>query len=231
MRLLCLLLAGTLGGCAGDVRDFNREPHLTAVGSGLRGVEQTARDAFPPPARVRGSSLFEEGHSDLFRDPRASRIGDVLTVTIAMNDKATLGNTSDRSQEAKAHSSFDWSFGFRDIKLEQSGEANTKSESSAKGKGNIDRSEKIQFTVAAVVTEVLGNGNIVIAGSQEMRVNFELRLLELTGIVRPRDISRDNTIAYDKIAEARIAYGGRGRITEVQQPGWGQQLYDRLKPF
>jgi len=231
MRHFILALACILGGCAGDVRDFNREPHLTAIGSGLRGVETSTREAFPAPARQRGASLFEEGHSDLFKDPRAARVGDVLTVNISMNDKAVLGNASDRKQESKAHNEFDWTFGLKAYSIGSSGSANTKSESSAKGQGNIDRSEKIQFSVAAVVTDVLDNGNLVIAGSQEMRVNFELRLIELAGIVRPRDIMRDNTIAYDKIAEARISYGGRGRITEVQQPGWGQQLYDRLKPF
>jgi len=231
MRAALLALCALLGGCAGDIRDFNREPHLTAVGSGLHGVEAATRAAFPATPRMRGASLFEEGQSDLFRDPRASRVGDVLTVNISINDKATLGNSSDRSQDAKVRSGFDWSFGLGGFSKKSEGTIGTTSESSAKGQGNIDRSEKIQMSVAAVVTEVLGNGNLVISGSQEVRVNFELRLLQLVGVVRPRDIARDNTIAYDKIAEARISYGGRGRITEVQQPGWGHQLVDRLKPF
>ena len=87
------------------------------------------------------------------------------------------------------------------------------------------------MSVAAVVTDVLPNGNLIVSGSQEVRVNYELRVLNIAGIVRPRDISKDNTIAYNKIAEARISYGGRGRIMEVQQPAWGQQLFDRFKPL
>jgi len=85
--------------------------------------------------------------------------------------------------------------------------------------------------VAAIVNEVLPNGNVVISGSQEVRVNFEVRVLNIAGIVRPRDISPKNTISYDKIAEARVSYGGRGRLMEVQQPAYGQQLYDIVTPF
>ena len=87
------------------------------------------------------------------------------------------------------------------------------------------------MSVGAVVTDVLPNGNLIVSGSQEVRVNYELRVLNIAGIVRPRDISKENTIAYNKIAEARISYGGRGRMMEVQQPGWGQQIFDRFRPL
>ena len=87
------------------------------------------------------------------------------------------------------------------------------------------------MSVAAVVTEILPNGNLVINGSQEVRVNYDMRVLNVTGIVRPRDITGNNVVAYDKIAEARISYGGRGRAMEVQQPAWGQQVFDKVTPF
>jgi len=103
--------------------------------------------------------------------------------------------------------------------------------STSAGSGSIDRSEEIRLSVAAVVTDRLPNGNLVISGSQEVRVNYEMRILNIAGIVRPRDIQSNNVIPYNKIAEARISYGGRGRISEVQQPGWGQQVYDIVTPF
>ena len=109
--------------------------------------------------------------------------------------------------------------------------SNLGSKTSTKGEGAVTRSESIDLLVAAVVTEVLPNGNLVISGSQEVRVNYEVRVLSVAGVLRPRDIATDNTVSYDKIAEARISYGGRGRITEVQQPGWGHQLFDLLLPF
>jgi flagellar L-ring protein precursor FlgH len=114
---------------------------------------------------------------------------------------------------------------------EGSASAGLNSRSSSRGQGTIDRSERIELSVAATITDVLPNGNLLIAGSQEVRVNQELRVLQVAGIVRPRDISAANTVAYDKIAEARIAYGGRGRNSTVQNPGWAHQVYDVLAPF
>ena len=229
----CLLL---LGGCAGQVADFNREPHLTPVGAGLR-PDRVATLSEPPAVRPRqyGNSFWQDTSADLFRDPRAMRVGDVVTVKISIKDKASFDNTSERSRDSKRNLNFDTNYdlnlpfwkGKADGKLDSSINSGT----STKGQGAITRSESIELLVAAVVSDVLPNGNLVISGTQEVRVNFELRVLSVAGVVRPRDIATDNTISYDKIAEARIAYGGRGRIPEVQQPGWGQQLYDLISPF
>ena len=224
--LICFIL------CAcGRVKELGQEPSLTPIGSGLSAEVQSFPGLTPLAATRNGMvSLWDDSKGDLFRDPRASKVGDVITVNISINDRATMGNSTDRSQEAKVNNSFtgatslgpgytaDGSLGFD-------------SKSAATGKGNIDRAEKIQLNIAAVVTNVMPNGNLLISGSQEVRVNYELRELKMAGVVRPRDISRENTISYEKIAEARIAYGGRGRVSEVQQPAYGHQLYDILKPF
>jgi flagellar L-ring protein FlgH len=227
---LAALLAA--GGCAADVRDIGREPHMTPVGRGL--VATTAPIPVAtfahaaPPSR---GSLWSEGRGDLYRDQRVMKVGDILTVNIAINDRASFGNTNGRTNEAKVKGSFNLAASLFGYGADGDATVGVESTSSSKGQGVIDRSEKIQLSIAAVVTDVLPNGNLLISGSQEIRVNYELRNLEIAGIVRPHDISRENTIAYDRIAEARVSYGGRGRIMEAQQPGWGHQVYDLAKPF
>lgn len=225
-------LAALLGGCAADVRDIGRAPHMSAVGAGLHTPAE-----LPPTFDVAGiartptKSLWDERSGDLFRDARAAKVGDLITVVISMNDSATLGNNTNRSRDAAFGTKFESSVTLPMHSHKVDGNGSAGSSSSSKGQGAIDRSEKIQFQVAVVVTEVLPNGNLLISGSQEMRVNFELRELTVTGIVRPRDVSRDNTISYEKVAEARISYGGRGRLSEVQQPALVHQILDLIKPF
>jgi flagellar L-ring protein precursor FlgH len=233
LGIACVLL---LGGCANQIRDFAREPHLTPVGAGLRPDRVPILSEAPPVnSYQRGTSFWQDTSADLFRDPRAMRVGDVMTVKISIKDKASFDNTSERSRDSKRNLNFDTNYDLKFPFLTGKGEgkldSTINSGTSTKGQGAITRSESIELLVAAVVSDVLPNGNLVISGTQEVRVNFELRVLSVAGVVRPRDIATDNTISYDKIAEARIAYGGRGRITEVQQPGWGQQLYDLISPF
>jgi len=227
LALALLILAS---GCARKP-DLFQEPSMSPVGSGFVARTDPAMMNIDMPRAANGSSLFQDGAANLFTDPRASKIGDVITVSIFINDKASFGNTSGRSQTAQETGGFDWSFGLGSANHKVNAAADLNASSSSNGQGTIDRSEKIQLAVAAVVTRVLPNGNLVIAGSQEVRVNFEMRQLQIAGIVRPRDISSNNLISYDKIAEARISYGGKGRITDVQQPSWGQQIFDAAKPF
>ena len=233
MKPVCLLLLAPLfAGCSADLRDLGREPQMTPVGSGLaRAYLPVSHQPFPAPERASLGSLWRDSGGDLFRDQRATKAGDILTINISINDRASFGNSTDRSKESKVNSSLDYVAGLFGLSALGAASADIASSSSTKGQGAIDRSEKIQLSVAAVITQVLPNGNILINGSQEIRVNFELRVLEISGIVRPRDISRDNTISYDKIAEARVSYGGRGRLMEVQQPNYVHQLYDVVKPF
>jgi flagellar L-ring protein FlgH len=225
--ILTLLL---LGGCAQDPSEILRGPQLSPVGDGLR------TQAYPIPVTphvrtpVSYRSTWDDG-ADLYRDPRARRVGDVVTVVISMQDKAKLENKTDRSRDSQIKVGLDWLADIAGWKDKGQGNANLSTSTSTKGAGQIDRTEDIKLSVAAIVTDVLPNGNMMISGSQEFRVNAEMRVLNVGGIVRSRDISRGNTITYDKIAEARVSYGGRGGLTDVQQPAWGQRIYDVVAPF
>jgi len=229
---LCLTL---LAGCI-KVQDVGQEPALTPVGAGLRPNKVALpNEPAPVPIYRPGNSFWQDASADLFRDPRAMKTGDVVTVKISIKDKASLDNTSERSRDSKTNFNLntDYYLKLPLVKGKADGvfDSSIDSKSSSKGEGAITRSESIELLVAAVVTSVLPNGNLVISGTQEVRVNFEVRVLTVQGIVRPRDISTENMVSYEKIAEARISYGGRGRLTEIQQPAWGQQLLDLFTPF
>ncbi len=230
--LAALILGLPLAGCAAQVADIMRAPQLSPVGTGISDHSYDSSVRLPPLATV----VPPLTPVNLYVDQRVAHVGDILTVNIAINDKAVVGNSSGRSTTSNGSFGFDWLFApqsnaagaVQPTPLTYKHDFN--STSNSQGNGDINRTEQIQLSVPAIVTQVLPNGNLVIKGSQEVRVNFELRELTIAGIVRPYDISRDNTVAYDRIAEARISYGGRGRLTEVQQPGWGQQVYDIIKP-
>ncbi len=228
LAVIALVSLGEAG-CAVRPSEINREPVLTPVGAGMVPAAVTPhlgdRYATPPTAF---NSLYHDGES-LYRDPRAMKAGDILTVNIQINDKATLGDNTARGTDNEITNNA--GLGLNATQPQLTTTFTSTSKSSSNGTGTIDRSEKIQVNVAAVVTQVMPDGNLLVSGSQEVRVNYEVRQVYIAGIVRPRDISKDNTISYDKIAEARISYGGRGRLSEAQQPAWGQQVYDILKPF
>lgn len=195
-------------------------------------------DGKPAPAGVGMASLWSGERRSLFGDRRAGHRGDILTVVIQIDDSAQISNTTGRSRAGSDKMSLPGLFGLpqrvdRHLPAGASmAEAvDTSSASSYQGSGTIQRNEKLTLRIAATVIEELPNGILRLAGTQEVRVNSELRDLTVTGYVRPEDITRQNEVGYDKIAGARISYGGRGQITDVQQPRYGQQIADVLLPF
>jgi flagellar L-ring protein precursor FlgH len=190
----------------------------------------------PQPAVYNPNSLWRNGSRAFFKDQRAHQIGDILTVTVKITDRAQFENETQRSRSNKEDSGVSDFAGSKLLTgkaaLVMPGKILTADSTAlSEGKGSIDRKEELLTNVAAVVMQVLPNGNLVVEGRQEVRVNYEIRELIVAGIVRPEDIQSDNTIDSSKIAEARIAYGGRGQITDVQQPRYGQQVLDVLLPF
>src|SRR3979490_598830 len=190
----------------------------------------------PEVASYNANSLWRNGSRAFFKDQRAARVGDLLTVTVNITDKANTANEPQRSRTNKEDSGITDFVGSKTLGL--TGESilpgrilTADSTASSDGKGSVQRQEALQTNVAAVVTQVLPKGNLVVEGKQEIRVNFEIRELIVAGIVRPEDIQSDNTIDSSKIAQTPIAYGGRGQITDIQQPRYGQQVMDVLLPF
>ena len=245
-RFLSLLFVGAapilvgLGGC-------NTVDRLSNVGAtpALSAIEDPTSQPGYKPVRMpmpeiqavsyAPNSLWRTGSRAFFKDQRAARVGDILTVKVNVTDKANLNNETKRSRKNEEDFGVPNLFGAEKLAplVGASPESlyKTTSNASSDGAGSVQRTETVNTSVAAVVTQVLPNGNMVIEGKQEIRINFEVRELIVAGVVRPEDIESDNTIASAKIAQARVAYGGRGQISDVQQPRYGQQVMDVLLPF
>ncbi len=247
---LCLI--GLLGGCGVmDAYRHDRDPGLSGMQLDASTMPETThvQVPMPPPEpkqtllRAEAASLWQPGSRGFFGEQRATKVGDILTVIININDQAQLANASDRSRSEAQNMGFPTFFGFGNqiakvlpgtgtAALPTTGDiVDLGSSSSASGSGTIKRNEAINLKVAALVIQKLANGDLVLAGRQEVKVNSELRELRVAGIIRPQDISMDNTIPYEKIAEARIAYGGRGQLSRVQQPRYGQDFLDVTLPY
>ena len=247
-RFKRIALAGTMlslvslaGGCSGIDRlsQIGEEPKLSSIDNpttqpGYKPVQMP----MPKPETVsyNPNSLWRNGSRSFFKDQRAHQIGDLLTVTVNITDQANFANETQRSRSATEDSGItaflgSSLFGQRAQSVLPGRFLTADSAMGTDGKGSITRQETLQTNVAAIVTQVLPNGNLVVEGKQEIRVNSEMRELIVAGIVRPEDIQSDNTIDSTKIAQGRISYGGRGQITDIQQPRYGQQVMDVLLPF
>lgn len=238
--ILAVLASSLLSGCAAldRLKNIGEQPKLSEIDN------PTTRAGYKPvqmpmpaaqPATYNPNSLWRNGSRAFFKDQRAHQVGDILTVKVNITDKANIANDTKRSRTNAEDSGVDNFFGKSKLPIVNSALPTrlftADSTASSEGKGSVDRSEALSTNVAGVVVQVLPNGNLVIEGRQEIRVNFEIRELIVGGVVRPEDIESDNTIDSTKIAQARIAYGGRGQITDVQQPRYGQQVMDVILPF
>ncbi len=243
-RALALTILGlSLAGCNALTRlsQVGQEPSLAKIENPAALLDnRPITMPMPAPVHVdrQANSLWRPGSRAFLKDQRAASIGDILTVIIEIEDEATISNTTERTrtagEDAAASSLLGYEASLGAIlpeAVDPTSLIDLSSNSNTQGSGSVNRDEEINLRIAALVTQVLPNGNLVIAGRQEVRVNFEVRELQIAGMIRPEDITSINTIFYDQIAEARIAYGGRGQLTDVQQARYGQQIYDILWPF
>jgi flagellar L-ring protein FlgH len=240
MKPYPILLALLLAGCGNLTRlsEVGRPPNMTPSADPTK--DPTWRPITMPMPKAdtapnEANSLWRPGSRAFFKDQRAAQVGDIVTVLVTMNDSANISNATTATRTGTETAGVPNMFGLESLlprtivdpnKLFSSSSTNANT-----GTGQIKRAEAITLRLAGVVTQVLPNGNLVVSARQEIRVNAELRELQVTGVIRPQDIASDNTVLHDRMAEARIAYGGRGQVTDVQAPRWGQQLLDIVLPF
>lgn len=239
-----LLLATSLSGCGmwSRLERVGQEPPLSPITNPVeaRGYEPvTMPMPDPQEGKQAANSLWHPGASGFFKDQRAAKVGDIITVKISAQDNALMENemeqNRDDNKDSMGISAF---FGYEQYlgkvfpdAVDKDTTIDINSNREIAGDGKIDRKENIDVTFAAIVTQVLPNGNLVIEGTQEIRVSYEVRQLTMRGIIRRADISSDNTIESSKIAELRVSYGGEGVISDVQQPRYGRQILDIVAPF
>jgi flagellar L-ring protein precursor FlgH len=239
---LVLAAATALGGCS-IAREAVMGPNMSPMGypAALVGQEQDILPAYhhesaPPPGSA--NSLWRVGARTFFNDQRAAKVGDILTVLITIDDSAQVSNATTRERKVASNAAIPHFLGLESSLgkilpkgFDPTNAIDVSSDNTNSGTGTVNRQEKINLTVAAVVTKVMPNGNLVIQGRQEVKTNAEIRELTVAGIVRPEDISSSNTINHTQIAEARIAYAGRGDIARIQKSPAGQSLIETFSPF
>lgn len=238
-----LLVASSLTGCNTLTRmaEINRGPGVSEIANPTAAKDYRPVSMpmpAPSPSEANPSSLWRPGAKAFFKDHRAKQIGDILTVTVSIADSASLANNTTRARADDENVDVTNVMGLAGKfyknhlnRATQGSELTIGTEHDTSGDGTIARSETVSLTFAAVITQVLPNGLLAFMGRQEVKVNAELRELMVTGLVRPGDIESDNTITHEKVAEMRVAYGGRGTLSDLQQPRWGFQLIDILFPF
>lgn len=242
-RLLLLALLAPLAACgtASRLAEVGRPPEMTPTADPT--ADPRWRPVSMPMPRAQeaeplANSLWRPGSRAFFRDQRAAQVGDIITVLVNIGDRADLKNESGRDRSGSEQMGMPRMLGLESSltrilpnTIDPGNLVQTGSSGAQNGVGTIRRNETVTLRVAGVVTQVLPNGNLAVSGRQEVRVNSELRELQVTGVIRPQDIASDNTVRHDRMAEARISYGGRGQLTDVQTPRIGQQILDILLPF
>lgn len=235
----CLMLSAC--SATDRIANIGKAPEMSAIQNPTtQPGYQPVTMPMPTPQKIerQKNSLWQSDRVTFFKDQRASNVGDILTVLINIKDEASMDNETTRTRSSKEGAALPAMLGYEKAlnqvlpeAVDNTNLAEFDADSSHKGKGKIDRTDEIKLRLAALITQILPNGNMAIQGKQEVLVNFEKRVLQVNGVIRPEDVSVQNTVNYDQIAEARIVYGGQGQISDMQQPRYGQQLYDIIFPF
>jgi flagellar L-ring protein precursor FlgH len=239
----CLLASAPLAGCnsLNRLSEVGRPPAMSPISDPT--TDENYRPlSMPMPAQAhapqQANALWPSGSRAFFKDQRAAQVGDLLTVVVNVTDAADVENNTAAGHTGSETMGVPNLLGLEGALPHILGNAisaaslvSASSGNKSGGTGTLKRNETVTLRLAGMITQVLPNGNLVVAAKQEMRVNSELRELQVSGVIRPQDVASDNTVQHDRMAEARIVYGGRGQLSDQQQPRWGQQVLDILLPF
>lgn len=245
--LVSLISLGVLSACGSTVDKLGKvgtRPELSAANNpqakqGYQPITWPMPEPEASSART-ANSLWQPGSRTFFRDQRAGRVGDILRVNIEINDEARVDNLTNRNRSATEEIAVPSVFGLGgrinnfipfSKNVDPGNLADIESTTQNQTTGLVNRRERVRTQVAALITQVLPNGNLVIEGSQEILINYDIREVSVSGVIRPEDINSDNTIESTQIAQARVTYSGRGQITDIQSPRWGQQVIEAISPF
>jgi len=237
VTFLCLALLLSGCGALSRLSEVGRAPAMTPTSDPTKDPEYRPLSMPMPalqPAPTEPNALWRSGSRAFLKDQRAAQVGDVISIEVNINDTATLNNVTSTTRASGESAGMPNFFGLETLlpkAVTASSLLSLSSGNNNTGTGQIKRNETVTLSLGGVVTQVLPNGNLVVAARQQMVVNGELRELRVTGVVRPQDITSENTVQSAQIAEARIEYGGRGQLTDIQSPRWGQQVMDILLPF
>jgi flagellar L-ring protein precursor FlgH len=188
-----------------------------------------------PRASYGNGSLWQGSGGGLVDDFKARGKGDILTVVISETASASKEATTGTSRASDVAAGIPNLMGLEKAGINKymdlSKLLNASVSSKFNGSGSTTRKENLNATITARVIDVLANGNMLIEGHRNVLVNNEDQIIILTGTVRPRDVTPDNLVNSNLIADARIAYSGKGIISDRQQPGWLMGVIDKVWPF
>ena len=211
---------------------------LAGCASSPRARDDAAWAATPPPvqqvapAQADGSIYHDSQNMELFPDPRAHRVGDILTVALVESTQATKKATTSTSKTDKAKIAAPTVLGQGLTLGGKVADTSLSGERTFDGAGSSSQSNQLTGQITVTVAQRLSNGNLMVRGEKWLTINQGQELVRISGIVRPQDIGQDNVVASTRVADARISYTGRGTLADANSRGWLSRFFNsKWMPF
>lgn len=203
-------------------------------------AEQIVVPPVPPPwmtekvEEKQTGSLWTDTSSSLWKDVKACRVGDIVTITVSEQSQASKQSSTQTGKTKDFSGDFKFvglTAGDKLVMDQGNFGYKGKFDNQFQGNGVTSKADSMSTYMTATVVQVLPNGNLLIRGSRWTKVNDELQQIVLEGVVRPNDINRKNEVLSQNIADAKIFFTGKGPVTAQQKPGWLLQFLDVVNPF